>query len=315
MAIATFALSSCCEMAQQPPTAMTIKNELSADEIANGKLSASAMWKMGRLGSMSLSPDAKYLVYNVTTYNMAENKGTSQIFVLDPQSGESKCLTDGQSSNNTAQWSSDSKSIYFLSDRSGENQLWKMGAAGENPVQITTVEGGIEAYGINAAADKIFYTRKVHVADRKSSDIHKDMDKSKARIYDDLMARHWDYWDEGYYSHIFVAELTAEGLKNDKDMVKTHVWESEISCTGNNYQEYVYADVICDSFDTLRAVYERQIQEKEFMTFCYPKGGELNEAIVLEFVKKQVQRSITYYPEKELADYMVLEIVNPLLCN
>jgi len=104
-------------------------------------------------------------------------------------------------------------------------------------------------------------------------------------------------------------------LKNDKDMAKTHVWESGISCTGNNYQEYVYADVICDSFDMLRAVYERQIQDKEFMTFCYPKGGELNEAIILEFVKKQVQRSITYYPEKELADYMVLEIVNPLLSN
>lgn len=230
MAIATFALSSCCEMAQQPTTAMTIKNELSADEIANGTLSASAMWKMGRLGSMSLSPDAKYLVYNVTTYNMAENKGTSQIFVLDTQSGESKCLTDGQSSNNTAQWSSDSKSIYFLSDRSGENQLWKMGAAGENPVQITTVEGGIEAYGINAAADKIFYTRKVHVADRKSSDIHKDMDKSKARIYDDLMARHWDYWDEGYYSHIFIAELTAEGLKNDKDIIGSDAaWDAPLA--------------------------------------------------------------------------------------
>ena len=37
----------------------------------------------------------------------------------------------------------------------------------------------------------------VRTADRRSSDIYKDMDKSKARIYDDLMARHWDYWDEG----------------------------------------------------------------------------------------------------------------------
>lgn len=102
-------------------------------------------------------------------------------------------------------------------------------------------------------------------------------------------------------------------LKNDAEMARTHTWESEISCTKNNYQEYVYADVICDSFDTLRDVFEKQLQTKEYLTFCYPKDGSLNEAIILEFVKDELRRGLTYYPEKELADYMVLEIVNPLM--
>ncbi len=101
-------------------------------------------------------------------------------------------------------------------------------------------------------------------------------------------------------------------LKNDADMAKTHVWESEISCTANNYQEYVYADVLCDSYDTMRVVYEKQIHEKAYLTFCYPKGGSLTQEMILEFVKTELWMSITYYPEKELADYMVLEIVNPL---
>ncbi|MBR6536959.1 MAG: hypothetical protein IKT67_07130 [Lachnospiraceae bacterium] len=101
-------------------------------------------------------------------------------------------------------------------------------------------------------------------------------------------------------------------LKNDTDMAKTHVWESEISCTENNYQEYVYGDVICNSFETLRAVFETQLQTKEYLTFCYPKNGVLCEAIILEFVKDELRMGLTYYPEKELSDYMVLEIVNPL---
>ena len=101
-------------------------------------------------------------------------------------------------------------------------------------------------------------------------------------------------------------------LKNDGDMAKTHVWESEISCTGNKYQKYVYADVICDSYDTMREVYEKQIHEKAYLTFCYPKGGDLTQNVILEFVKNEVWMSITYYPEKELGDYMVLEIINPL---
>ncbi len=101
-------------------------------------------------------------------------------------------------------------------------------------------------------------------------------------------------------------------LKNDEEMAKTHTWESTISCTGNKYQGYVYADVICDTYEELRAVYEKQLQTKEYLIFCYPKDGELSEAVILEFVKDSVQMGLTYYPEWELADYMVLEIKNPL---
>lgn len=101
-------------------------------------------------------------------------------------------------------------------------------------------------------------------------------------------------------------------LRNDADMAKTHVWESEISCTKNNYQEYVYGEVLCDSYDTMLKVYNKQIETEEYLTFCYPKGGVLTEGMILDYVKKQAKMSIVYYPEKELADYMVLEIVNPL---
>jgi len=101
-------------------------------------------------------------------------------------------------------------------------------------------------------------------------------------------------------------------LNNDKDMAKTHVWKSEISCIGKRYRGYAYKDVICDSFDTLRVVFEKQLQTKEYLTFCYPKNGVLCESIILEFVKEELQQSLTYYPEKEAADYMMLEIVNPL---
>ena len=62
-------------------------------------------------------------------------------------------------------------------------------------------------------------------------------------------------------------------------------------------------------------MHEKQIQTEEYLVFCYPKGGTLTEDSILEFVKLQVLQSITYYPEKELADYKVLEIVNPLLEN
>ncbi|MBQ1980040.1 MAG: S9 family peptidase [Alistipes sp.] len=228
MAIAAIALSACTT--NELPKRLEIDNKLTAEEISAARLTPSVMWKMGRLGSASLSPDGKSALYTVTRYNMQENKGLSQIYVRDMASGSETTLTDNSSSNTDPQWSADGSLIYFTSNRSGETQVWSMNPDGSSPKQITSVEGGVEGYGINAQANKIFYVKKVHAADTKSSDIYKDMDKSKARIYDDLMARHWDYWDEGEYSHIFVADLSASGLANDKDIIgEKSAWDAPLA--------------------------------------------------------------------------------------
>ena len=228
MAIAAIALSACTT--NELPKRLEIDNKLTAEEISAARLTPSVMWKMGRLGSASLSPDGKSALYTVTRYNMQENKGLSQIYVRDMASGSETTLTDNSSSNTDPQWSADGSLIYFTSNRSGETQVWSMNPDGSSPKQITSVEGGVEGYGINAQANKIFYVKKVHAADTKSSDIYKDMDKSKARIYDDLMARHWDYWDEGEYSHIFIADLSASGLANDKDIIgEKSAWDAPLA--------------------------------------------------------------------------------------
>ena len=95
-------------------------------------------------------------------------------------------------------------------------------------------------------------------------------------------------------------------------MAKTHTWKSEIACTADNYRIYLYQEVLCESYDAMQALFFEQIEEKEYLTFCYPKEGALNREIILDFVMEQLQTGLTYYPEKELTDYIVLEIVNPL---
>ena len=228
MAFAAFALGSCTTEPQPQP--LNIDNQLSAEEISAAKFTPDVMWKMGRLASATLSPDGSKALYAITRYNMAENRGLSQIYVRDMATGSEVALTDNSSNNNDPQWSADGSKIYFTSNRSGSMQLWQMATDGSSAKQITDIEGGIEGYGVAPSGDKLFYVKKVHAADTKSSDIHKDMDKSKARIYDDLMARHWDYWDEGDYSHIFVADLTADGVKNDKDIIgEKSAWDAPLA--------------------------------------------------------------------------------------
>jgi Tol biopolymer transport system component len=109
-------------------------------------------------------------------------------------------------------------------------QLWKMKADGSEPQQVSKIEGGIEGFGISPDEAHIYYTQFVHAKDINSADVYADMAKSKARIYDDLMVRHWDYWDKGDYLHIFVADLSAEGVGKGIDIVgKESAWDAPLA--------------------------------------------------------------------------------------
>ena len=209
------ALGSCDEDSNLPKP-LTIDNKLTEAEKAEGKLTAEVMWKMARIGAQTLSEDGTKLVYALTEYNLAENRGVTTLHLRDMASGEETRLTDYNSSNHSAQWI-DASNIAFLSNRTGSSQVWAMDVNTKAVRQLTAFDKDVEGFGI--AGDHAFYVQRVKVAPLKGSDKYADMDKSKVRIYDDLMVRHWDYWDDGSYLHIFAADYANGKIAEGKDII------------------------------------------------------------------------------------------------
>ncbi len=215
-----------CNKAPEP---IVIDNALTAEEVAAARLTPEVMWKMGRIGEHALSADGTTVLYTLTRYNMEENRGVAVIVSCDTATGEERVLTDTSASSLSPVWSADGKSIWFGSNRSGDMQLWRMDADGDNAEQISHIEGGIEGFGVAPDEKHLYYTQFVHAKDINSADVYSDMAKSKARIYDDLMVRHWDYWDSGKYLHIFVAEL-GEGVAEGVDIIgKESAWDAPLA--------------------------------------------------------------------------------------
>ncbi len=82
------------------------------------------MMAMKRLGDTAVSPDGKWLAYSVTTVDLAKNTKTPELWLQKIEGGEPFRIAVTQPGDSGVQFSSDGKSILFLSGRSGSQQIW-----------------------------------------------------------------------------------------------------------------------------------------------------------------------------------------------
>src|SRR5262245_22676189 len=87
------------------------------------------------------SPDGPYLSRDGRQVAYAAGK---QIYVVSVDGGLPRAITAAGSSASSPHWSKDGAALYFLSDRSGSSQLWRLPVAsfGE-AVQVTSFAHGI----------------------------------------------------------------------------------------------------------------------------------------------------------------------------
>jgi dipeptidyl aminopeptidase/acylaminoacyl peptidase len=157
-----------------------------------------------------VSPDGKWVVYVVAELDREAGKTNSDLWLVPVAGGEPKRLTTSQATDNHPRWSPDGKSIAFTSSRGGSTQVWLLPIDGGEARQLTKLPIDVSGPMWSPRGDHIAFTAEVYPGTTPEETARKDKEreesKSKARIYDRLMIRHWDKWDEGKRSHLFVAD-------------------------------------------------------------------------------------------------------------
>ncbi len=172
------------------------------------------------VGGLKLSPDGKKAVYSVSALDKTTGKSNSDLWVAEvSRSGSPHRLTTNLASDSEPAWLPDNRTVVFLSSRSGSSQLWAIEIDGGEARQITSLPLDI-AGGPVVSPDGKLAAFPVRVYPGKSLQETADEDKkresapSKVKTFDSLMIRHWDTYDDGKRSHIFVADL-ATGKATD----------------------------------------------------------------------------------------------------
>jgi dipeptidyl aminopeptidase/acylaminoacyl peptidase len=179
-----------------------------AQEEARGRMSPELLWRLGRLAAARLSPDGGTLLYGVTRTDLAKNSSDLDLFLLDLATGEERALSVGPGSERDFQWvrTASGLRVFCISTRSGDAQVWAIDPGSDAWTQVTSVEGGVANLVVAATGDRIAFTREIPM-DPGVRDLHPDLPLAEARIYDGLMFRHWDSWEDGAFRHVHVATL------------------------------------------------------------------------------------------------------------
>ena len=215
-------LSVSCKKKQ--PESQTPQNQFSVQltdaEKKGGVMTPEIMWKFSRLGTFALSPDGSAILYTHTQIDLQTEARRTNIYKIPATGGESVQLTtDGGSS---PQWISAGKMIVFVK----KGTLWTMNSDGSDQKMISGLSD-FETFNVSPTGDKIYFTRRVKL-DQTSNEKH-NLPKAKVRIINDLMYRHWNYWGDFSYSHIFVASYDGKSITGEKDIMENQRFESPLA--------------------------------------------------------------------------------------
>jgi dipeptidyl aminopeptidase/acylaminoacyl peptidase len=176
------------------------------------------MVKMERVGSPVLSPDATRVVYTVRSTNLDKNRGNTQLWLLDLRAAKPAPvrLTQADASSSDPEWSPNGDAVYFLSARSGSNQVWRLPLAGGEAAKVTDLPLDVENFRLSPQGDRLALSVAVFrdCADLACSKTRLDTkakDKASGKVYDKLFVRHWDTWADGRNNVLYSAPIDATG--------------------------------------------------------------------------------------------------------
>lgn len=174
------------------------------------------LWTLKKVGVQAVSPDQSSLIYKIGQTDLKTEKTKSENYFLNVLNNQSVKVDLGKKA--LIQW--DKNGLYaqegdkiFLSKDNGKT--W---------TEFYTI-GEADNIVISPDGKKIAFSKQVLVEKVMGKDKYSDTPKTTAQVYTDLNHRHWDYFNEGKYNHVFVVNVS-DKADVAKDLLEGKMWDS-----------------------------------------------------------------------------------------
>jgi dipeptidyl aminopeptidase/acylaminoacyl peptidase len=174
---------------------------------------------LDRVSSPVLSPNGRKVVFAVRETDFEGNRGRASLWIRDlttrDKAPPARFTAEGFNVNTPA-FSADGAVVYFLSAKSGSQQLWSQPVAGGEARQLSNYPLDVGGYLLSPDGKAIALTFETFTdcptlacsADRVTLAGAK---KARGMVFDKLFIRHWDTWADGRRNQLFAARFGVDG--------------------------------------------------------------------------------------------------------
>ncbi|HEY5713442.1 MAG TPA: S9 family peptidase [Allosphingosinicella sp.] len=177
-------------------------------------MTATDLATMRRIAAPVVSPDGNWLVYQLSETDLAGNRRRQDLWLLDLRSAGAepvRIASTPEHNEHDPRFSADGRALYYLSNASGRDQLWRMELPGGTPARLTDFANGIAGFRLAPSGDRIAIWADL---DRRCADFNcanvpaPTADLGSARVYDGANFRYWDAWRRpGIEPRLFILPL------------------------------------------------------------------------------------------------------------
>ena len=175
---------------------------------------AKDMATLDRMSDPRISPDGRFVAYNVRSTDWDANRGVNALWVLDRNAAGSppRLIRDQEKAATEPRWSADGRWLYFLSSRSGSIQVWRARAGDAEAKQVTNLPVDVSFYRISEDGRLMIAAMNVYpdcdtLACTKAKSEAKAKNKASGTVYSSTTPRFWDSYLDGRYINLFAVKL------------------------------------------------------------------------------------------------------------
>lgn len=183
-------------------------------------MSVEDIWNMKRIGASVLSPDGKTLAFAVTTYSMDDNKGNTDIYLVNTDGTDMRAFRNTAKNESEPVFSPDGKTLYYTLDGKIRAASLQSKAKKVNDKVVVDLYTGASGMVMGNDGSMLFVSSVYPECTTQDCNKKKDQEKSNtkvnASIFTELMYRHWDDWRGEKRSHLFLSSNVKPSTENLK---------------------------------------------------------------------------------------------------
>ena len=170
---------------------------------------------MARLSDPRVSPDGTGVAYVLRTTDLEANKGRKDLWFVGLDGTAPRRLTTDPGNETEPRFSADG-TLYFISERSGSDQVWRLRLDGGEAEPVTDLPLDVANLALAPDGRHLAFSLEVFVDCEDLACTARRLEETASstrtgRLYERLFIRHWDTWKDGRRSHLFVMPLSEDG--------------------------------------------------------------------------------------------------------